>query len=147
LKTRSSARTVLVHPKLIKFGLHHYIDKVRRDAGEKAWLFPQVAPNVHGGLKAWGKWFNRHLRAIGISDGRKVFHSFRHIWNIVKRLQRPKRKPLVMTKDHISLSDLIWGFGCRRSRFTESRWHSCLRLVANLPYAATSPPSLGPYAL
>jgi integrase len=75
LKTRSSARTVPVHPQLIKFGLLDYIDKARRDAGEKAWLFPQVAPRVHGGLKAWGKWFNRHLRAVGITDGRKVFSS------------------------------------------------------------------------
>jgi integrase len=85
LKTRSSARTVPVHPQLIKFGLLKHIDELRRDAGEKAWLFPQVAPNVHGGLKAWGKWFNRYLRTIGITDKRKVFHSFRHVFKDAMR--------------------------------------------------------------
>jgi integrase len=85
LKTRSSARTVPVHPQLMKFGLLHYVDNVRRDVGEKAWLFPQVAPNVPGGLKAWTKWFNRHLRTIGVTDRRKVFHSFRHIFKDAMR--------------------------------------------------------------
>jgi integrase len=85
LKTRSSARTVPVHPQLIKFGLLHYVDQVRHDAGEKAWLFPQIAPNVPGGLKAWTKWFNRHLRTVGVTDKRKVFHSFRHIFKDAAR--------------------------------------------------------------
>jgi len=85
LKTRSSARTVPVHPQLMKFGLLQYVDNVRRDAGGKAWLFPQVAPNVPGGLKAWTKWFNRHLRTIGVTDRRKVFHSFRHIFKDAMR--------------------------------------------------------------
>jgi integrase len=80
LKTRSSARTVPVHPQLAKLGWLTYVDEVRRRNGESAWLFPQVAPNVPGGLKAWTKWFNRHLRSIGITDRRKVFHSFRHIF-------------------------------------------------------------------
>ena len=78
LKTRSSARTVPLHPQLVKLGFLAYVDKVRRGHGESAWLFAQVAPNVSGGLKAWTKWFNRHLRSIGITDKRKVFHSFRH---------------------------------------------------------------------
>jgi integrase len=78
LKTRSSARTVPVHLQLVKLGFLAYVDKVRRGHGESAWLFSQVAPNVPGGLKAWTKWFNRYLRSIGITDKRKVFHSFRH---------------------------------------------------------------------
>ena len=28
----------------------------------------------------WTKWFNRRLRSIGITDKRKVFHSFRHLF-------------------------------------------------------------------
>ena len=78
LKTRSSARTVPVHPQLVKLGWLGYVDVVRRCDGESAWLFPQVAPDVSGGVQAWSKWFNRHLRSIGITDRRKVFHSFRH---------------------------------------------------------------------
>jgi integrase len=85
LKTRSSARTVPVHPQLIKVGLLHYVDTIRHNADEKAWLFPQIAPNVPGGLKAWTKWFNRHLRTIGVTDKRKVFHSFRHIFKDAMR--------------------------------------------------------------
>jgi len=80
LKTRTSARTVPIHPQLVKLGWRAYVETVRQNAGEKAWLFPQVAPNVPGGLKAWSKWFSRHLRAIGITDERKVFHSFRHLF-------------------------------------------------------------------
>ncbi len=79
LKTRSSARIVPVHPHLVRLGWLAYVDRVRR-GGESAWLFPQIAPDVAGGLKAWTKWFNRHLRSIGITDRRKVFHSFRHLF-------------------------------------------------------------------
>jgi integrase len=88
LKTRSSARTVPVHPQLIKLGWLTYVDAVRRDGGEKAWLFPQVAPGALNALKAWTKWFNRHLRSLGVADSNKVFHSFRHIFKDALRTAR-----------------------------------------------------------
>lgn len=88
LKTRSSARTIPVHPQLTKLGWLAYVDAVRRNGSENAWLFPQVAPSVPGGLKAWTKWFNRHLRSIGVADSNKVFHSFRHIFKDVLRAAR-----------------------------------------------------------
>jgi integrase len=88
LKTRTSARTVPVHPQLTRLGWLSYVNKVRRECDENAWLLPKVAPGVPGAIKAWTKWFNRHLRAIGISDKRKVFHSFRHTFKDALRTAR-----------------------------------------------------------
>jgi integrase len=78
LKTRNSQRTVPVHPELRKLGFLDYVDKVRREHGEKAWLFPLVAPEKPGGAAGWTKWFGRYIRSIGINDAAKVFHSLRH---------------------------------------------------------------------
>ena len=78
LKTRNSQRAVPVHPELRNLGFLDYVEKVRRAHGEKAWLFPLVAPDKPSGAAAWTKWFGRHLRRIGIEDTAKVFHSLRH---------------------------------------------------------------------
>lgn len=86
LKTRASARIVPVHPTLIELGWPEYVDSVQRKDGASAWLFPDVAPNVNGAQKAWSKWFNRNLRLIGITDRRKVFHSFRHTFKDALRV-------------------------------------------------------------
>jgi integrase len=80
LKTRASARTVPIHPQLVKLGWLTYVESMRIGGGESAWLFPEVAPKVTGGLKAWTKWFTRYLRNIGVTDRHKVFHSFRHVF-------------------------------------------------------------------
>ena len=51
----------------------------RRKDGERAWLFPTVAPDQKGALRAWAKWWGRYLREhVGVTDTNKVFHSFRH---------------------------------------------------------------------
>ena len=78
LKTRNSQRVVPVHPELRKLGFLDYVEKVRREHGEKAWLFPLVAPDKSGGAAAWTKWFGRYIRSLGIKDAAKVFHSLRH---------------------------------------------------------------------
>jgi hypothetical protein len=78
LKTRNSQRAVPVHPELRKLGFLDYVEKVRREHGEKAWLFPLVAPEKPGGAAAWTKWFGRYIRSIGIKHAAKVFHSLRH---------------------------------------------------------------------
>ena len=78
LKTETSARTVPVHPELIKLGWLHYVDGVKRKSGANIWLFPAVSPEAPGAIKAWTKWFHRYLNSIGLTDSRKVFHSFRH---------------------------------------------------------------------
>jgi integrase len=78
LKTNSSERVVPVHPQLIKLGFLNYVAARRKD-GNNAWVFPTVAPDQKGALRAWAKWFGRHLRTdVGVKDTNKVFHSFRH---------------------------------------------------------------------
>lgn len=78
LKTKSSERVVPIHPQLVEIGFLNYVAK-RREEGEHAWLFPTVAPDQKGGLRAWAKWWGRHLRNhVGVKDTNKVFHSFRH---------------------------------------------------------------------
>jgi hypothetical protein len=69
---------VPVHPQLIELGFLDYV-AARRKEGELAWLFPTVAPDQKGALRAWAKWWGRHLRDhVGVKDTNKVFHSFRH---------------------------------------------------------------------
>lgn len=78
LKTKSSERVVPVHPQIIEIGFLNYVAE-RRKEGEQAWLFPTVAPDQKGALRAWAKWWGRHLRThVGVKDTNKVFHSFRH---------------------------------------------------------------------
>jgi integrase len=79
LKTKASVRAIPIHKELIRLGFLDYVELVRRERSEDAWLFPLIAPEKgRGGVRAWSKWFNRHLRALGVTDHSKVFHSFRH---------------------------------------------------------------------
>lgn len=78
LKTKTSERVVPVHPQLTALGFLEYVAARRRE-GERAWLFPTVAPDQKGALSAWSKWWGRYLRNhVGINDRNKVYHSFRH---------------------------------------------------------------------
>ncbi len=78
LKTKTSERVVPVHPQLVTLGLLKYV-AARRKEGDRAWLFPTVAPDRQGALSAWSKWWGRYLRThVGINDRNKVYHSFRH---------------------------------------------------------------------
>ena len=78
LKTKTSERVVPVHPQLAELGFLNYVT-ARRKEGERAWLFPTVAPDQKGALSAWSKWWSRYLRNhVGINDRNKVYHSFRH---------------------------------------------------------------------
>jgi integrase len=76
LKTRNSQRAVPLHPMLKRLGFLEYLEG-RRGDGERAWLFPLVAPDKPGELEAWTKWFGRYRRSLGIADA-NVFHSLRH---------------------------------------------------------------------
>ena len=79
LKTKASQRVVPIHDELVRLGFLKFVEDVRKRDGEKAFLFPLVAPDKgRAGVKAWSKWFGRYLRAQGVTDTAKVFHSFRH---------------------------------------------------------------------
>jgi integrase len=77
VKNRSSRRKLPLHPELIRCGLLAYVEE-RRQAGDER-LFPALRPSVTGQMTGnWSKWWARYTDDLGISDDRKVFHSFRH---------------------------------------------------------------------
>ncbi|WP_461314916.1 DUF6538 domain-containing protein [Bradyrhizobium embrapense] len=79
LKTANAERVVPVHPQLIALGFLEHVAALRRKGGEQAWLFPAVAPDEGRALAAFSKWYGLYIREqVGITDRRKVFHSFRH---------------------------------------------------------------------
>jgi integrase len=75
LKTKGSARTIPVHPELVRLGLLTTVEAARK-CGNEAWLFPPVSKRP--GAEAWTKWFGRYLDNLGITDDRKGLHSLRH---------------------------------------------------------------------
>jgi integrase len=78
LKTVGSRRKVPLHSELVRLGFLKYL-KGRAREGEGARLFPNLRPDKNGTMTGtWSKWWGRYARQAGITDRRKVFHSFRH---------------------------------------------------------------------
>jgi len=77
LKTGASVRRVPVANELIELGLLRYLEWVR--ASGSAMFFPTLHKDWHGKLSgAFGKFFGRYLRSLGINEHRKVLYSLRH---------------------------------------------------------------------
>lgn len=77
VKNKSSRRKLPLHPELLRCGLLTYVDQRKRDGGVR--LFPDLRPSVSGQITGnWSKWWGHYTDALGITDPRKVFHSFRH---------------------------------------------------------------------
>ena len=73
LKTKGSQRVIPIHPQLVKLGFLRYVDHVRHQHGEQAFLFPLIAPRHkwdRAGVSAYSKWFGRYLRAQGVVSAR-----------------------------------------------------------------------------
>lgn len=87
VKTQSSDRHVPLHSRLVSLGFIEHV-KIMRQSGS-AKVFPMLKADKFGVTTAsWSKWFGRHLRALGITDKRKVFHSFRHGFKDMARAVR-----------------------------------------------------------
>ena len=87
VKNRSSRRRLPLHPELVRCGLLAYV-KERRQAGDER-LFPALRPSITGQMTGnWSKWWSRHTDDLGITDPRKVFHSFRHAFKDACRAAR-----------------------------------------------------------
>lgn len=76
LKNAASRRRVPVHPMLVACGFIDYVSRVK----PAKFLFPHLKPNPRGKYGGYfstffSNWLRRH---VGITDSRKVFHSFRH---------------------------------------------------------------------
>jgi integrase len=76
LKRSSARRMIPIHAQLIACGFLDYV-RERREAGGRR-LFPEVVSERTEVRAAWSKWWGRYARKLGITDKRKVFHSFRH---------------------------------------------------------------------
>ena len=88
LKNSSSERMVPVHPDLEELGFLAYVAGLEDQKGR---VFPELKPNIYGRLTAkWGEWFGPYIRNdCGITDKRKVFHSFRHTFKDYARKRIP----------------------------------------------------------
>jgi hypothetical protein len=77
LKTASSRRKVPLHKNIITAGFIEYVERLRKNNETK--LFPELSKDKFGRCtRPFSKWYSRYTRELGISDKRKVFHSFRH---------------------------------------------------------------------
>lgn len=76
LKNASSRRRIPLHPALLDCGFLDHVARARRPG----LLFPDLRANARGRLGGYfSTWFSIYLRRkVGITDSRKVFHSFRH---------------------------------------------------------------------
>ena len=77
LKTKGSKRKVPLHPLVIDSGFITYVETMRKNGASQ--VFPELERNSPGKTTAaWSKWWGRYCSQIGLTDTRKVFHSFRH---------------------------------------------------------------------
>jgi site-specific recombinase XerD len=112
VKTEASERVVPVHPEVIRLGFLGYVESRRRTDGADAWLFPSVAPDRgRAGVPAWSQWFGRYLRAAGVTDKAKVFHSFRHSVKDALRRGRADHEMREALIGHAQASTVSWGYG------------------------------------
>ena len=78
VKTEGSERRVPIHSDLIALGFLKVVAAAKAERRPR--IFHKINPTAEGELMGnWSKWFSRYLRKVcGVSDGRVVFHSFRH---------------------------------------------------------------------
>jgi integrase len=76
LKNAASRRRIPVHQILVACGFIDYVGSV----SAAHFLFPDIKPNPRGKMGGYfSNFFSGYLRnTVGITDTRKVFHSFRH---------------------------------------------------------------------
>lgn len=76
VKNLRSRRKVPLHPELIRLGFLEYV-QARRDAKDRQ-LFPALKSERDQRTAAFSQWWKRYTDGLGITDKKKVFHSFRH---------------------------------------------------------------------
>jgi len=83
VKTRTSIRKVPIHPELRLMGFLGYVERRKNTAGDQATLWPLLG-SAEGRAKtaAFSQWWGNYQgrKPISITDDRKVFHSFRHLF-------------------------------------------------------------------
>ena len=77
LKNVASRRNIPIAKELIDLGLLRYVEHAKRQ--EKTRLFPDLTPDAHGKFSgAFGKFFGRYKRSLGITESSKTLYSLRH---------------------------------------------------------------------
>ena len=84
IKNINSIRNLPIHPRVISLGFLEYQNEMK--SRNQIFLFPELQHQLTGieATKELSRWCGRYFGRIGITDARKVFHSFRY-W-IVARL-------------------------------------------------------------
>jgi integrase len=114
LKTKASRRVVPVHEELVRLGFLKFVEDVRKRDGDKAFLFPLIATDKgRAGVKAYSKWFGRFLRAQGVTDKAKVFHSFRHGFKDALRQGKVNQEVHDALTGHAQASTVSGGYGAK----------------------------------
>jgi integrase len=101
VKNKGSRRKVPIHPELARLGFLEYV-KDRREAQDET-LFPNLKSSRAQRTAAFSSWWGRYTGELGITDSRKVFHSFRH------GVKRALRHASVET----ALTDALMGHAAR----------------------------------
>jgi integrase len=143
VKTRVSERVIPVHPQLVKLGFIKYV-KERAREGERAWLFPTVAPDQHGALSAWSKWFSRYKHdTAGVTDNNKVFHSFRHVFQDALRRATPDEELRDAIQGRSNQKSVSRGYGAKAML---DRWGTKIlaRTVSKISYPGLDLSRVGP---
>lgn len=114
LKTKASRRVVPIHSQLVRLGFLKFVEDARVRDGEKAFLFPLIATDKgRAGVKAYSKWFGRYLRAQGVTDTAKVFHSFRHGFKDALRQGKVNQEIHDALTGHAQASTVSGGYGAK----------------------------------
>lgn len=83
VKTKTSIRRVPVHRELRLMGFLTYVERRRAADGQEASLWPLLGSAEGRALTAaWSQWWGNYQgrKPVSITDERKVFHSFRHLF-------------------------------------------------------------------
>jgi integrase len=114
LKTKASRRVVPIHAQLVRLGFLKFVEDVRKRDGEKAFLFPLIEPDKgRAGVKAYSKWFGGYLRAQGVRETTKVFHSFRHGFKDALRQGKVNQEIHDALTGHAQASTVSGGYGAK----------------------------------
>jgi integrase len=83
-------------------------------------------------VKAYSKWFGRYLRAQGVTDSGKVFHSFRHGFKDALRRGSVNQEIHDALTGHAQASTVSGGYGAKEmlARFGVSVLRSAVAKVA-----------------
>jgi len=77
VKSSSAIRQIPIHNELIRCGFLDYIESMRAKYSKR--IFPEIPLGVGGSFsEVFSKQYNRYVDKIGVTDKRKVYHSYRH---------------------------------------------------------------------